>query len=52
MRVVEVDGSCHARRECQLREAGWRVLRLDAGLVMADVEAAVRLVHAALEPPP
>ncbi len=56
--VVEVDGGYHARiaardarRDRALARAGWRVLRLDAALLVADVEAAVRLVRQALETP-
>ncbi len=55
VRVFEVDGECHARRVAAdarrdrvLREAGWRVLRLDAALVMGDLEAAVGRVRGAL----
>ncbi len=53
--VVEVDGSCHAqrrradaRRDAALRGHGYRVLRLEAELVMRDLLAAVALVRAAL----
>ena len=53
--VIEVDGGHHAeqaradeRRDGVLARAGYRVLRLDAALVMRDIEAAVALVHAAL----
>ena len=53
--VVEVDGGYHAqckardaRRDRALARAGWRVFRVDAALVLADLEAAVRLVRAAL----
>ena len=53
--VVEVDGECHtvrraadARRDAALRLAGYRVARIDAGLVMSDLGAAVALVRAAL----
>lgn len=56
--VVEVDGGWHgtrrhadARRDGALRRAGYRVLRLPAALVERDVEAAVRLVRAALAAP-
>jgi very-short-patch-repair endonuclease len=48
--IVEIDGGYHercagrdARRDRELRRAGWRVLRLDAALVVADLEAAVGL---------
>jgi leucyl-tRNA synthetase len=53
--VIEVDGGCHGeqaradeRRDAVLARAGYRVLRLDAALVMRDVETAVELVRAAL----
>ena len=55
--VVEVDGACHAlrpqadaRRDSELRRLGYRVLRLDAELVMRDLGAAVALVREALAP--
>jgi very-short-patch-repair endonuclease len=53
--IVEVDGAYHAqrraadrRRDRKLQRLGWRVLRLDAELVLRDVPAAVALVRAAL----
>ena len=53
--VVEVDGACHAdrraadaRRDAALRGAGYRVLRLEAQLVMQSLSEAVALVRAAL----
>ena len=53
--VVEVDGQCHAdrraadaRRDAALRIAGYRVLRLEAKLVMLSLSEAVALVRAAL----
>jgi very-short-patch-repair endonuclease len=53
--VVEVDGVQHARRRQAdarrgraLEAAGLRVLRLPAQLVLRDVQAAVRIVVAAL----
>jgi len=53
--VVEVDGACHAqrpradaRRDAALRALGYRVLRVEAVLVMADLPAAVALVRAAI----
>ena len=53
--VVEVDGECHAarraadaRRDAALGLAGYRVLRVDAALVMRDLAAVVALVRAAL----
>ena len=52
--VVEVDGSYHAqrraadrRRDAVLAELGWRVLRLEAELVIADLQTAVELVRQA-----
>jgi very-short-patch-repair endonuclease len=55
--VVEVDGAYHkdrseadARRDRALARAGYRVLRLDAELVLHDLEAAVaRVRHAITE---
>ena len=55
--VVEVDGAYHAeparkradaRRERRLIKAGYRVVRVPAELVLADGEAALRLVREAL----
>lgn len=53
--VVEVDGGYHAerrradaRRDRELRRLGYRVLRLSSALVMTDLDAAVRVVRAAL----
>ncbi len=53
--VVDVDGEYHARRgaadarrDSKLRGMGYRVLRLKAELVMADLAMAVALVRAAL----
>jgi very-short-patch-repair endonuclease len=53
--VIEVDGGCHtarraadARRDAALCRAGYRVLRINAGLVMSDLGAAVVLVRSAL----
>ena len=53
--LVEVDGEYHARfaardarRDRALRRAGWRVLRLDAALVMGDLEVAVGRVREVL----
>jgi very-short-patch-repair endonuclease len=49
--IVEIDGGYHAAREAKdahreraLEHAGYTVLRLDAELVMRDVEAAVARV--------
>ena len=53
--VVEVDGACHAdrraadaRRDAALGRAGYRVLRIEAQLVMQSLSEAVALVRAAL----
>lgn len=53
--VVEIDGESHhgreeldAKRDRALVRAGYRVLRLDAELVMRDVDAAVRVVRQAI----
>ncbi len=53
--VVEVDGSAHcgrerhdARRDRALAALGYRVLRLDAELVLGDLAAAVAQVREAL----
>src|SRR5450432_798590 len=53
--VVEVDGGYHARRraadasrDLKLRRLGYRVLRVDAELVLRDLCAAVALIRAAL----
>jgi very-short-patch-repair endonuclease len=49
--VVEVDGGCHtrrcradARRDRALERAGYRVLRLEVGMVMADLARAVAAI--------
>jgi very-short-patch-repair endonuclease len=56
--VVEVDGGYHARRvsadarrDRKLARAGYRVVRLQAELVMRDLTAAVRAVRHALDEP-
>ena len=53
--VIEVDGGHHteqargdAHRDAALARAGYRVLRLEAALVMRDIEAALALVREAL----
>ncbi len=53
--IVEVDGAYHARRQgaderrdLQLTRLGYRVVRVSAQLVLADLAAAVGLVRAAL----
>ena len=57
--VVEVDGAYHARRrpadarrDRTLTRLGYRVLRLDAELVLRQPEKAVALIRAALGEPP
>jgi very-short-patch-repair endonuclease len=54
--IVEIDGGYHAEREAKdahreraLERAGYTVVRLDAELVMRDVEAAVARLAAAIE---
>ena len=53
--VVEVDGGYHAgrakadaRRDRQLGELGWRVVRLSADMVAHDIEQAIAVVVAAV----
>jgi leucyl-tRNA synthetase len=53
--IVEVDGKCHvrkrsadARRDEKLRRLGYRVLRLEAELVMRDLDGAVARIREAL----
>jgi very-short-patch-repair endonuclease len=53
--VVEVDGGYHeqrpradARRDAELRRLGYRVLRIDAALVMRDLQAVVARVRSVL----
>ncbi len=53
--VVDVDGGCHAlerradeRRDEKLGRLGYRVLRLEAGLVTRDLPTAVALLHGAV----
>ena len=36
--------------DCDLARAGYRALRLDAALIVRDIETAVSLIRAALEP--
>jgi very-short-patch-repair endonuclease len=54
--VIEVDGSAHehrrradARRDEKLRRLGYRVLRIEAQLVMRDLPHAVELVREAVQ---
>jgi very-short-patch-repair endonuclease len=56
--IVEIDGAYHrdrshadARRDRALARAGYRVLRLDAELVLHDLEAAVARVRQAIAEP-
>jgi very-short-patch-repair endonuclease len=56
---VEVDGGSHvgraaadARRDRKLTRLGYRVLRLEGELVVANVAEAVACVRAALGEPP
>lgn len=55
--VVELDGPYHheparkradARRDRRLERAGYRVVRVSAELMLADIDAALALVRAAL----
>jgi very-short-patch-repair endonuclease len=55
--IVEVDGGYHARRERadarrdeKLRRAGYRVVRVPAGLVLQSPQEAVALVRRAITP--
>ena len=53
--VIEVDGAYHAerrradaRRDAALERAGYRILRLEASLVVSDIERALGAIRAAL----
>jgi len=53
--VIEVDGEYHgerpsadARRDVALARAGYRVVRIEASLVVSDIECAVAQIRAAL----
>jgi very-short-patch-repair endonuclease len=53
--IIEVDGAYHAhrrvsdeRRDRKLRRLGFRVVRIDAALVLSDLPAAVAQVRAKL----
>jgi very-short-patch-repair endonuclease len=53
--VIEVDGGYHvareradARRDAALDRAGYRVVRVEASLVVRDIERAVDRIRAAL----
>jgi very-short-patch-repair endonuclease len=55
--VIEVDGAYHgertaadARRDAALERAGYRVVRIEASLVVTDIERAVNRIRAALAP--
>jgi cyclase len=55
MLIVEVDGPCHARRRARdacrdkkLRRWGYRVLRLDAQLVLRELPVALGRIREAL----
>jgi very-short-patch-repair endonuclease len=57
--IVEVEGRSHqlrrvadARRDRFLRRLGYRVLRLEAKLVLRNLPAALALIRAALSEPP
>ena len=56
--IVEVDGGYHARRvtadarrDRKLARAGYRIVRLQAELVVRDLSAALRAVRGALDEP-
>ena len=53
--MIEVDGPYHgeraradARRDVALERAGYRVLRIEASLLVSDIESALRRIQAAL----
>ena len=53
--VIEVDGAYHAergradaRRDAALERAGYRIVRLEASLVVSDIERALSAIRAAL----
>jgi len=53
--VLEVDGAYHgergaadARRDAALERAGYRVVRVDASLVVSDIDRALEQIRAAL----
>ncbi len=53
--VIEVDGAYHserergdARRDAALERAGYRVIRVEASLVVSDIERALPQIRAAL----
>jgi len=53
--VIEVDGAYHgeregadARRDAALERAGYRVVRIEASLVISDIDSALSVIRAAL----
>ena len=53
--VIEVDGACHlerghsdSRRDAALARAGYRVIRVEASLVVSNIESALERIRAAL----
>jgi very-short-patch-repair endonuclease len=53
--VIEVDGGYHvargradARRDAALERAGYRVVRIEASLVVGDIESVLERIRAAL----
>ena len=53
--VIEIDGAYHAeraradaRRDAALKRAGYRLVRLEASLIVSDLEGALGLIRAAL----
>ncbi len=53
--VIEVDGAYHgerergdARRDAALERAGYRIVRVEASLVVSDIERALQQIRAAL----
>ena len=53
--VIEVDGAYHgergradSRRDAALERAGYRVIRIEASLVVGDIESALASIRAAL----
>ncbi len=53
--VIEVDGEYHAeraradaRRDAALERAGYRIVRVEASLVVSDIESALHRIRAAL----
>ncbi len=53
--VIEVDGAYHgergradARRDAALERAGYRIVRLEASLILGDIELALSVIRAAI----